>query len=430
MSAASAPTTQAMEWRVKSHRSIIVDPVSSPHSYIVLGLTSERGRALNGARVRVVHSPELKALAISSDPLGDFRVPCTRIDGVEGSFRVRPQNLLVDDWRYSPQPSLPSLSPKQVTLCARTAVLNLEDMGEPPNEGVAARTALLQAIGQGDPSWTTRALRCGDYCFGHTEESCPALELRTMRLQAQLRVPCYGDGTVDFRRFAHGMSPSFEGEGAMRQLVFRFLQFAELCLCERCIVALMEQPESEQVEEEDEGDSSDDDDAQPAGNVVMDGLSAVHDEYPDVLTPSHPWITQEEVLRVLRAEEELRDEVEPEKAERKARAVRRMLFRVERVLDRLWLPQGLEGLSAQQRQNHDYLSNTFERNPRRIVWWLRNVCACGAPDDGDRRTGSPVHLLECTDKQIAAWVRTGWSPRAGPLPAELKRTLPPREAGY
>ena len=119
------------------------------------------------------------------------------------------------------------------------------------------------------------------------------------------------------------------------------------------------------------------------------------------------------------------------------------VVRVKQTLRRgMWIaqhfyygPNGPHGLEHSLGKRVGYMQRTFGDDSNegrlRILWWLQMIVGSGSPDDVCPHTGKAVHLVKCrTIQQMIEWVRTGWSPRSGPLPAHLaRRLLPPHIHG-
>ena len=113
--------------------------------------------------------------------------------------------------------------------------------------------------------------------------------------------------------------------------------------------------------------------------------------------------------------------------------VQRTIRRAMTILKRVhYGPEGPDALShTMLGKRIAYLKRAFGGGKAGLTWWLTERVRANLPDDCCPHTGRPVYLLRCRNlDEMVAWMRTGWDPRKGPLPAKLREELVPRDKGF
>jgi len=134
------------------------------------------------------------------------------------------------------------------------------------------------------------------------------------------------------------------------------------------------------------------------------------DDVNDEFKSRFPEITDAEIQDVL-------DEYSLEPA-RTVVGIKRTLLYGKQVHDYFYYgPNGPESLHYKVKERMLYVERVFSGAVEGARWWIRNVGACGAPDDICRTTMREQHYYYFNDRQITAYVRTGYDAADGELPA-------------
>lgn len=109
--------------------------------------------------------------------------------------------------------------------------------------------------------------------------------------------------------------------------------------------------------------------------------------------------------------------------ERTVEGTKRAIAAAQTVAQRFFYgPGGPGALDAAAAKRMDYVRGVFG-SAERIRWWVDQVAASGAPDFVCEHTTEEVHFYVLDARQIAAFVRTGYDPKAGALPERLASRL-------